>query len=517
MKWRVNCFLHRFRVRIQDSQVPLKLDFYTNSPGIFNRLNVLLQEAHLLKVIASEQHTDKIVEMAKILIAVDHKWRDLAGHVYAGLLLEQLGHVVHYVRNNLEKNYISTIKPDLVLMNHLIPPKKQEFAKYLQSQNILVVILPTEGMPTLDGMRNHMGGKDCDLSGVDLHFVWNQPMADILRENQTLADDKIVVAGVPRFDFYKKPLKAILLTKSAFLKKYELDSRYPLVTFATNFTQASFHTSNQDFYLKNAKKYGRDKVFEELYGDLGDVPKRDYISRELFLNAFVSLVRNFPEVNFALKLHPTEDHQFYKDLISKDLSSSASRVRIIAHEYSWDVLNATDIELNRSCTTAIESWLLGKPTIEMQLNPDEYYFSPEFASGSDMVRSSDELIEKVSYYLAGGSIPQYLQDARDQFLRKWCHSPDGKSTKAVVDHIHNLLNDNDCIRNTDDLPANWKRRIYYYLLTLGDHFGHDLRVYGLMNTLNKSYVDKLGRFDKYFHKRDILEWQQRLSQRPDNN
>lgn len=456
--------------------------------------------------------------MAKILIAVDHKWRDLAGHVYAGLLLEQLGHEVHYVRNNQEKNYISTIKPDMVIMNHLIPPKKQKFAKYLQEQNIRVVILPTEGMPTLDGMRKHMGGADCDLSAVDLQFVWNQPMADILRENQTLSDDKIVIAGVPRFDFYKKPLKAILLTKADFLKKYELDPRYPLVTFATNFTQASFHTSNKEFFLKNAKKYGRDKVLGELYGDLGDVPKRDYISRELFLDAFVKLVQNFPEVNFALKLHPTEDHQFYEDLISKNLSSAASRVRIIAHEYIWDVLNVTDIELNRSCTTAIESWLLGKPTIEMQLNPDEYYYSPEFASGSDMVKSSDELIEKVSYYLAGGSIPQNLLDARDQFLQKWCNSPDGTSTQAVADHIHALLNDTNRKQNTDDdYPSDWRRKMNYQLLTLGDHFGHDVRVYGLKNTLNKNYVDKLGRFDKYFHDRDIAEWKRRLPKLPSNN
>lgn len=459
-----------------------------------------------------------MIKMAKILIAVDHKWRDLAGHVYAGLLLEQLGHQVYYVRNNLEKYYISTIKPDLVLMNHLIPPKKQEFAKNLQRQNIRVAILPTEGMPTLSVMRNHMGGKDCDLSGVDLHFVWNEPMADILRENPTLDDDKIVVTGVPRFDFYRKPLNSILLSKSVFLKKHELDPRFPLVTFATNFTQASFHTSNYDFYLKNAQKYGRDKVYEKVYGDLGDVPKRDYISRELFLDAFVTLVRNFPEVNFVLKLHPTEDHQFYKDLIRKKLSSSAGRVRIIVHEYIWDVLNATDIELNRSCTTAIESWLLGKPTIEMQLNPNEYYFSPEFASGSDLARSSDELIEKVSYYLAGSSIPQNLLKARDQFLRKWCHSPDGTSTKTMVDRIHHLLNDRNCIGNAaDDLPREWKRSVYYYLLTMADHFGHDVRVYGLRNKLNKNYVDKLGRFDKYFHKRDIVEWEQRLTQPPSHS
>lgn len=456
-----------------------------------------------------------MIKMAKILIAVDHKWRDLAGHVYAGLLLEQLGHVVHYARNNLEKHHVPAIKPDLVMVNHLIPKKKQEFAKYLQRQNIRVVILPTEGMPTLDGMRKHMGGRDCDLCGVDLHFVWNQPMADILRENQTLAADKIVVAGVPRFDFYRQPLKSILLSKSAFLEKYELDPRYPLVTFATNFTQASFHTSNKEFYLRNAQKYGRDKVLEELYGDLGDVPKRDYLSRELFLDAFVKLVRKLPKVNFVLKLHPTEDHQFYRDLIRGDLSFAADRVRIVAHEYIWDVLNATDIELNRSCTTAIESWLLGKPTIEMQLNPNEYYFSPEFASGSDMVRSSEELIDKASYYLAGGAISRNLMDARDQFLRKWCHSPDGTSTKTVADHIHRLLSDREPIRKPgNELSADWKQRLYYHMLTSGDHFGHDLRVYGLKNTLGRNYVDKLGRFDKYFHERDIAGWQQRLSLLP---
>jgi len=97
--------------------------------------------------------------MAKILFAVDHKWRDLAGHVYAGLLLEQLGHQVAYTRNNLEKNYIAVHKPDLLVVNHLLPQKKQQFAKELRQQNIKVVVLPTEGMPTLDGMRNYAGGK----------------------------------------------------------------------------------------------------------------------------------------------------------------------------------------------------------------------------------------------------------------------------------------------------------------------------------------------------------------------
>ena len=449
--------------------------------------------------------------MAKILFAVDHKWRDLAGHVYAGLLLEQLGHQVAYTRNNLEKNYIAVHKPDLLVVNHLLPQKKQQFAKELRQQNIKVVVLPTEGMPTLDGMRNYAGGKDCDLSGVALHFTWSQAMAEVLHENATIPNDKIVVAGVPRFDFYHPPLRAIL-DKSAFLEKYHLDSRYPVITFATNFTQASFYTANQNFYFKNAQKHGFDKVLDTLFGDAGDIPKRDYFSRELFLKAFVALVRNFPEVNFVLKLHPSEDHQFYQDLIHKNLSSAADRVRIIAHEYIWDVLNATAIELNRSCTTAIESWLLGKPTIEMQLNPEEFYFSAEFASGSDLVRATDELMAKVQFYLAGGEIPDTLLLARQAFLQKWCNSPDGNATRVVANHIHRLLLEKKDALPAQKSPLNVKRRLNYYLLTLGDHFAHDLRVYGLKNIWRGNYVDKLGRFDKYIHKRDIAAWKERLAQ-----
>jgi hypothetical protein len=60
--------------------------------------------------------------------------------------------------------------------------------------------------------------------------------------------------------------------------------------------------------------------------------------------------------------------------------------------------------------------------------------------------------------------------------------------------------------------VNWKRRLNYYLLTLGDYFGHDLRVYGLKNTWHRNYVDRLGRFDKYIHKRDIAVWKQKLAQ-----
>ena len=63
-------------------------------------------------------------------------------------------------------------------------------------------------------------------------------------------------------------------------------------------------------------------------------------------------------------------------------------------ESIWDVLNATDILLQRSCLTGIEAWIMGKPTIELHLNPDDWYYSTEIAGGSDEVFNYEQLKER---------------------------------------------------------------------------------------------------------------------------
>ncbi len=450
--------------------------------------------------------------MARILIAIDQKWRDLPGHVYAGAMLEQLGHEVKYVRNNLEKHYARVAKPDLVLLNHLTPVKKQNFARYLKSHGVKVAILPTEGIPTLEKMRpSFVGGPDCDLGAVDLHFVWNQPMADILQENPTIREGVIQKIGSPRFDFYREPLLLSLPSRQDFLNKYKLDPNLPVVTFATNFTQASFYTANQDFFEKNARSYKRDAAFEAMFGNHREVPRKDHLSRAIFTDGFLKLVEHFPNVNFILKLHPSEDHQFYQCIIQDKIPSAASRVKIISSEYIWDVIVVSDVLMSRSCTTALESWFLGKPTIEMQLNPDDWYFSPEHASGSDMVSNVTELKKKLAFYLSGGEIAPHLVAARERFIQRWCFKVDGFSTLRMVERLHDLVSvcgSEKKLRNK--LPFNLKSSFYGVALTAADYLIHDVRVYGMKNVAQRNYVDKLGRFDKYFHARDVGFWRGRL-------
>ncbi|WP_457563538.1 surface carbohydrate biosynthesis protein [Caminibacter pacificus] len=446
--------------------------------------------------------------MGKILIGIDHKWRDLPGYVFLGEILKKLGHEVEYVRNGFEDIFIYGYKPDVVIVNHLYELKRQKLSKKWKEMGIKTVILPTEGIPTIKKYRAFAAGAQNDLSSVALYLFWNEPMKnEVIKNNKTIDPKRCKVVGVPRFDFYKEPLSKLLSDKNGFLKKHGFaNCNYPVITFATNYTQAQFYEKNREFFKEDAKNLGFDKVFEDM-GGLESIPKRDFESREVALKAFVKLVENFPKVNFILKLHPSEDHTYYFDILNTKLKKYSDRVKIIVQEYIWDVLAVTDIELKRSCTTGIESWILNKPTIELRLYEQEYYYSKEHASGSDEVFSYEQLEELIRAYLNGKRISNEQIVNREKFLKKWCFNIDGNSTCRTAMAIDEIIS----IQKNKIIPFSLKKFIMYLLLKYLDYLPHDFKLYGIKGLLQRRFVDNLGRIDKHFHNQDIKRWERKIA------
>ncbi len=443
--------------------------------------------------------------MARIAISVDHKWRDLPGYVYLGLQLQRRGHEVVFLRNGLEKHCLPGIRPDAAVMPNLFHDEKRRLAAQWRQLGIRIVLLPTEGIPTLSGYRRFAAGVDTDLSCVDLHFAWNEPMRDLTLENPTVEGSRVQVVGVPRFDYYRQPLRSLLATREQMCKRYGLNPRWPIVTVATNFTQAQFATQNQDFFRSDGERLGFRKVYAEMEGDPDSIPIRDAQSRQLVVEALLRLLRDLPRTNFLLKLHPSEDHQYYRAALGAASGVDRRRVRIVAREYIWDVLNATDVELKRSCTTGIEAWLLDKPTLELQLNPEEFYFSEEHASGSDVVRSYEQLLGMLEHYLGGGELTPGLTAAREEFVARWCWHVDGNATRRVADGLHQLVSGVSRSAKPDLRSA-----AKYRLIRAMDWLVHDVKVYGPAGRLRGTFIDHLGRTDKQFHDSDVAAWNERL-------
>lgn len=438
--------------------------------------------------------------MGNIVIGVDHKWRDLPGYVYAKLLLENLGHKVYLVRNGFEEGCAYLNKADAIIYNHVYEDTRAKSIAKLSAFGILNLIMPTEGIPTLSNTQVFATGKFSDLSKIDLHFVWNEEMKRLMAEHTDFDPDKIYITGVPRFDFYKPPLNAALMSKEQFCEKYKIDNQFPIITLATNFTHASFYKQNEEFLKNDWKKLKVDKVLDPL-----DCARRDFESREIIINGIISLLTKRQNINLIIKLHPSENHAYYYELLEGPLKDYRNRVRIIVQEYIWDILNVTDVLLKRSCTTGVEAWILNKPTIEVRLNPDEWYFSEAHAGGSDIVTNTNALIEKVEYYIAGGEISDQLLANRKDFLEKWCYRVDGQSTERFVHKVDDLIIKKGKSTNIKVDFAVLKKVIIYYLLQLTDYKIHDLRVYGW-----KQSLDKLGRIDKYFHLCEEESWYKKL-------
>lgn len=439
-----------------------------------------------------------------ILISVDHKWRDLAGYVYTKLLLEKLGYHVILIRTQFEKQYIDVYNPCAVIMIHLYDQAKNELVQQLKERNILVFIMPTEGIPTMKNVRKLAAGHFSDLSGIDLHFLWNKPMCELMKEGASIDPEKLCVVGVPRFDFYRPPLSNLLQDKQTFSKKYRLQQDIPIITWATNFTHAGFYKKNMAFLKKDWKTLQVDKVL-----DPEEIAQKDFVSRQLHFECIARLLQKIDNFNLMIKLHPSEDHTFYYQQVKRLPENLQKRIRIVHQQYIWDILNPTDILLKRSCTTGLEAWVLDKPTIELQLNPDEWYCSPEHASGSNQVTTYDELEKCVQHYLNGGTIPVNLLENRKQFIEKWCYQVDGKATQRFVTKIHEMIqhHHNRIHQKTSSKNLRFfKSLLLVWLLELTNFKIHNLKVYGLTGKF-----DKLGRYDKYFDRTDEQYWKKKLS------
>ncbi len=433
-----------------------------------------------------------------ILFFVDHKWRDLLISVYIKKLFEMRGYRVTLARNGFERFIMPAVQPDAVIFNHVYEEKRVRVIKKFIDDGLKVIILPTENIPVMDNVKRLFSGGMSDLSVVHMYFIWNSVVGEMMKDNRQFHGVVPHIIGVPRYDIYRPPLSTLIMKKEDFLRKYGLHTNMPVVTMTTNFTLAGFADKNIEFFKRDIKELKSDQVG---YNHL--LAQRDTRSREIFHSTFKRLVDDYKDVNFIIKPHPSEDHIPYYALIDSFKGTGAeNRVAVVLTEYIWDVLNATDVLLERSCLTGLEAWFSGKPTIELRLNPDEWYHSPDMAGGSDEVKDYEALKGRINYYLSGGAITPEKLAYRERIIRLWCGNLDGRSSIRFVETADKYLKDKPPARRRFRLKE-LKNYLLYYIFIYPDYKLLDLKLY--KNRSKK--IDKLGRTDKYFNAADIKRWE----------
>jgi surface carbohydrate biosynthesis protein len=346
------------------------------------------------------------------------KARDMMGLAFLKMQLEKRGHEVR-IMGDWEYYRLYKWLPELIVVPDTINGGPRRLSRFMKRKGAHVVLLHSEGLTSTYVEKLWAGGCYQEKDLEDLEIVWGQKTKDILIKYGK-EPEKLRVCGCPRFDKYKWRL----LDKKEFLQAHGFDPEKKIVLYATNLVwfKGRDYSVNLESHMIEDFESTREKL-EQL--------------RETTTKYFFDCVRHFEEVLFIIKLHPEEDRGRFNQYVDK---YSAKNVLVYQDEMEVaDLINICDILIHWNSTSAMEAWILNKPTISMVFTNEVDYYLTESAQYSALVRNYETLVKKIEYYLRGGKDAAELLDVRKKTIENLFYKVDGKSTARCVELIDHYL------------------------------------------------------------------------------
>jgi surface carbohydrate biosynthesis protein len=451
------------------------------------------------------------VVVVRVLLLADHKWRDLPGLAAVKVCLEDEFRISARIvpLHDFEAGMVA-VRPHAVVLNHMNGPRNLFIARTAKRMGSAVMVIPTEGRPQTNELMRFTTGQFADLSCVDLWLTWSEAVRDIMVAERRLPQARLRVVGAPRFDFYAPALRSVLQPTEEFERKHEIVPGRPIVSWATNFILARHvRTNTLDFLVRDFKSLRISEL--PVYSDPVPLAERDLQVRLRTLEILKRLCLRFPQVNFVVKPHPHEETGDYAAFVAGCRADGLDNVNLVTEEYIWDVLNSAAIHVHRLCTTGIEAWLMGIPSVNFHTesyggwNLDQDGPAKEALAGDDLVTDEKSLAERIEHYLTGAPMDPEKIDAQQQYVRRWFYRIDGLSSMRCAQAISEYL---DASRPKPILklwslgPRSLLRMAINRALARPLHAPIRSRV----RFENGVPVDALGQRDKKVRDEDVARW-----------
>jgi hypothetical protein len=353
----------------------------------------------------------------RIHLLCDHKWRDLPNLTAIKIHLERLGHRVFLSTTKDAMPLLQWFRPDCVVINHLFGAKYRELARRLREVGVAVVLLPTEGAMRPEYLTI-AAGEFTDFSACELFLNWSENAARLLRDRWQVGEAGAPAIGCTRFDLYSPNFGAAIKSRDAFCRQYGLDPKRAVVTWATQYGYAHLTAPSveREKFLREAVDVGVAACCERIGLDVAEMPRLHAEGREATSEAFFVAAGKMPQVQFVIRPHPVEAREYYRRKIQE---RGLDNVVFCPNDYIWNVLNASDVHLHRQCTTAVEAWMWGKPTIEMGMDDVPQWRWSEREAGSDVVRDASTLMGTIRDYLNGRTVEAAAHRYRCDYIKTW--------------------------------------------------------------------------------------------------
>jgi len=366
-----------------------------------------------------------------VVILIDHKGRDLMGAALIAHQLDKLGIETHLEPLESWKACLNAWKPSMIIFNHLTSKLIANYSRTLRKHGVLTAALLNEGLCLTDNNRLYHSEPQHENLHCDLYMTWNKSHEQCLREHKLCTPPENAIAvGVPRFDLYTSPWS------NAYKTKHQNDSIHILVN--TTFAIAHFFKRSEKEQEMLYAALGSGKIPENT--DYKRLIKAHYDGM-MKLPSFLKPLLEAGKYTITLRPHPREELSFYKEFIAGLPADQQQRIQLNKEESVPEAILNADIILNcEDCTTSVESWMAGKPTITLTFAKDPVFFTKTYADKSPQADTPSELIPLIEDALAHPEQSAYAPQ-RNEYLNQWIYLPDGKSSIRAAEAIQKVLNE----------------------------------------------------------------------------
>jgi len=261
------------------------------------------------------------------------------------------------------------------------------------------------------------------LEMVDDFFAWGADDADALRGFPDWPSTSIHVTGNPRIDMMRPELRGYFDEDVAALRRQYGD----FVLVNTNFGLVNHYVERMSGALPLPPgPHGP----EDLEVARSLVSRR----RELF-GQFREMVENLaasrPKLTIVVRPHPVENPTVWKQIAARHANVHALNE---GNVLPW--LLASKLLIQNGCTTGVEAFVLGVPSIAYQLAVSERFDADLPNALSERIFDLDQLQAQIDAVLDGGALPE--TEDRSERARRHLASLEGPlASDRIVDVLAN--------------------------------------------------------------------------------
>lgn len=381
-----------------------------------------------------------------IVLLVDNRKRDLPGAALIAHHLRRLGYTCFLEPLEAYKAVLSAHKPAMIIFNHLLASHLVSYSKRLKKLGVLTAVLPNEGLIYNREVLKFLAGRFYSDAHIDLYFCWHAELKRLLLESGfSESTTRMEVIGIPRFDYYFKPWSALYNTLPA------PPPGKKRILLCTNFDLARFSelpkSAADQFFASWASRIDS---YSDYWGCIQSMR-----ARRDAMPAYITALAATGRYEVLLRPHPSENILFYQDFLKTMPPELRQHVQMDAKSNITGLILASDLTIAvEDCTTTLESWIAGKPTISLIFDRHPMRYDEAFAQLNVSCFSPQELPDLVARELAAPDQAVFAA-GRQAHLQQWCSPLDGQTCQRVALAIRDVL--------ANSKPVDWSQ------IELDDH------------------------------------------------